>query len=207
MITAFLAACLVVIAALYFSFDTDYNFLLSKQEMLDNPIWLTSFYIHLAFGIISVIAGFILFFNRLVRFTSKLHKQIGKLYIISILFLTGPTGFYLSFYAEGGALASIGFIMMSFFWMYLTYMAFAKIIKGDIQSHYKWMIRSYCFTLSGITLRLFTPIGVQIFGLDYETNFIFSAYIPWMLNLAIGELLIYLNRKSIKNYKLLITKS
>lgn len=203
-IVAVLAFNLVLIAAKYMTFDTDYNFLNIKQQMLGNPIWVTSFYIHLLFGIVCVITGFVLFFSRLVRFRSNRHKQIGKIYLVSILFFTGPTGFYLSFFAEGGAPASIGFLLMSGMWMFLTYMALHKILKKDIEGHYKWMIRSYCFTLSGITLRLMTPLFLYVFKWDIQTSFVMTAYAPWIFNLLLGEAIIYFNRNQIKNLNLLL---
>lgn len=198
-IVAFLAINLVLIAASYLTFDSNYKFLNLKQHLTGNTLYMGNFYIHLIFGIVAVITGFVLFFKRIVPFKSKRHKQIGKLYMVAILFLTGPTGFYLSFFAEGGALASIGFLLMSGLWMAITYTALHKIIQGNIQSHYKWVIRSYCFTLSGVTLRLMTPAGIHLFNLDVETNFILMAYLPWIFNLLLGEVIVYFNRHQIKN--------
>lgn len=206
-VVAVLAINLVLIAGSYMSFDPNHKFLNLKQHLIGNPIYKGNFYVHLAFGIIAVITGFVLFFDKLIHFSSKRHNQVGKLYIISILLLTGPTGLYLSFFAEGGAFASIGFILMSSLWMLITYVAFNKIIKGDIQGHYKWMIRSYCFTLSGITLRLMTPLCVNGFGMDPETTFVVTAYLPWIFNILLGEIIIYFNQHQIKNINLLLNKS
>lgn len=202
-----LALNLVLIAASYMTFDPNHKFLNLKQHLIGNPIYKGSFYVHLAFGIVAVITGFALFFDKIIRFRSKLHKQFGKLYIISILLLTGPTGLYLSFFAEGGWPASIGFLLMSGIWMLLTYIAFSKILKGDIQGHYKWVIRSYCFTLSGITLRLMTPLFIYWFGMDTETTFVLTAYLPWIFNLLLGEVIIYFNQNQIKNVTLLLKRT
>lgn len=203
-IVAFLAFNLVLIAIQYFNFDTNYKFLKHKQAFVHNKLWLASFYIHLAFGIVCVLTGLPLFFSWLVKFKSRLHKSIGKIYVGSILFLTGPTGFYLAFYAEGGFWSSVGFVIMSLAWMLITYKALERIKNKDIEGHYRWMIRSYCFTLSGITLRIMTPLGIQVFGIEQETNFILTAYLPWIFNILLGELIIYLNRKQISNYSSLI---
>jgi Predicted membrane protein (DUF2306) len=194
-VTIFLALCLAGIALSYFDFDLTKHFLGSKQEMVGNGIWLGAFYVHLLFGAIATLVAIPLFFSKLIPFKATLHKQLGKLYIGSILFVSGPTGLYLAFFAEGGQLATIGFILMAMAWMITTYIAFQRIIQGDLQGHYNWMIRSYSMTLSGITLRILTPIGSRYFELDYDTNFILSAYIPWIFNLLLGELLVALNKK------------
>lgn len=203
LVTIFFAFKLAVIALSYFSFDTDYHFMKSKQDLLWNDIWMIAFYVHLFFGVIATLSGFPLFFKRLVHFKSKWHRWIGKAYIYSILLFTGPTGLYLAFYAEGGYWASVGFIMMSMAWMFPTYMAFYKIINKDIKGHYRWIIRSYCMTLSGVTLRIYTPIGSQYFQFDEETNFVISAFV-WIINIILGELILLANRKQEKNLNLLI---
>lgn len=168
--------------------------------MLPNRFWLICFYLHLAAGITAVLSGFPLFFERLISTTSKTHRLMGRTYVISVMMISGPTGFYLAFFSEGGFLASIGFILMSLIWMLITYVALKKIIEGDHNAHRKWMIRSYCFTLSGVTLRLYTPFGASVLGLDYDTNFIISSYLPWLINLFIGECIIayalYLSSKT-----------
>lgn len=166
--------------------------------MLDNKLWVVFFYVHLLFGVTATASGIPLFFKRLVHYRSNLHKQIGKLYIISILYFTGPTGLYLSFFAEGGHWASIGFILMSLAWMLPTYMAYYKIKQKDIKGHYRWIIRSYCMTLSGVTLRLFTPIGSHYIGFDEETNFIISSFV-WIINVILGEIILLANTKQQNN--------
>jgi len=198
LVVLFLALKLTSIALMYFNFDMDYHFLKSKQELLGNPLWLSFFYVHLLFGVVATLSGPPLFFGRLIRYRSVLHRQLGRLYIFSILLFTAPTGLYLAFSAEGGPWASIGFILMSIAWMLPTYLAFYKIINKDIKGHYRWVIRSYCMTLSGVTLRIFTPIGSEFVGFEEKTNFIISAYV-WTINIIVGELVLYSNRSQIKN--------
>ena len=203
-IVLILSACFVLLALSYFNFDLENKFLGSKVRFLGNKLWLVSFYVHIAFGAIAVITGALLFFKRIVHYSSKVHKWIGKVYILSILFITGPTGFYLAFFAEGGPFATVGFMLMSFAWMVPTYMAYHKIRKGDIRGHYKWIIRSYCMTLSGITLRLITPVGTHIMELDYQTNFVMTSYACWMINIALGELILLANRNQLNNLSTLL---
>ncbi len=200
----FFSLCLVVIALSYFSFDLNYHFLKSKQDMLVNEIWLVAFYIHLLFGVIAVLTGIPLFFKRLIPFKSKLHRNLGKVYVLSILLFTGPTGFYLAFFAEGGMYATIGFLLMSLAWMIPTYLAFRYAVDKKFEKHYKWMIRSLALTLSGVTLRLITPLGSEVFGFAEETNFIMTSYVSWIFNWVIAEIIILTLRKQIKNIQLLI---
>jgi len=202
-VVIYFACYLSAISLSYFQFDMDYHFLKQKQDMLDNKLWVVFFFVHLFFGAVATMSGWPLFFKRLVHFKSKWHRWIGTAYIISILFFTGPTGLYLAFYSEGGMWASVGFVMMSLAWMFPTYMAYKTIIEKDLKGHYRWIIRSYCMTLSGVTLRLYTPIGSLFVDFNSETNFIISSYV-WIFNVLLAEVILLFNKKQQENLELLI---
>ena len=197
LITGSLALCLVYRAFSYFNFDLNYHFLKSKADMLSNEVWLVAFYTHLLFGGTAILSGLPLFFSKLIPHKSKWHRTLGKTYIYSILFFSGPTGFYLAFFAEGGKYATIGFICMCLVWMFPTYKAMTHAIAGNIEAHQKWIIRSFALTLSGVTLRIVTPLGARYFGLDEQTNFVMTAYFPWIFNWAIAEIILIRFKKSI----------
>ncbi|TNE55805.1 MAG: DUF2306 domain-containing protein [Bacteroidetes bacterium] len=197
-VSILLACYLVYIAWSYFDFDRTKNFLITKQSYTDRIIWLACFYIHLFFGGLAIVSGLPLFFSKLIPFQSSLHRWMGRIYVFSILLFAGPTGLYLSFFAEGGAIASIGFILMSLIWMISTFLSVSYILKGNVNKHYHWIIRSFCFSLSGVTLRILSPIGSQYLGLNEELNFMLTAYVPWILHLLIGELLVKLHRHRVK---------
>lgn len=203
LVVIFFALYLSSIALSYFSFDLNYGFLKAKKDMLDNPLWVVFFFVHLFFGAVATLSGWPLFFKRLVHFKSVWHKRIGKAYIYSILLFTGPTGLYLSFFAEGGRWATVGFILMSLAWMFPTYMAFYFIVNKNLKAHYRWIIRSYCMTLSGVTLRLFMPFGARIDTWNEETTFIISSYV-WIFNVVLGEIILLFNKNQQENLDALI---
>lgn len=193
-IITFFALFLASIALSYFSFDLTMGFLKAKQHMIDYPLWLVCFYVHLFFGAVAILTGLPLFFSKLIPFQSKLHTYLGRLYVYSILLFTGPTGVYLSFSAEGGKYASLGFLLMSFSWMFPTFMAVKLIIEKNTRKHYRWIIRSYCMTLSGVTLRLFMPFGARFLLLEEKTTFVLSSYV-FIINIILGELILFLGKK------------
>lgn len=199
----FFAAYLSTIALSYFSFDLNYEFLKAKRDLIDQPLWLVFFFVHLFFGATATMSGWPLFFKRLVHYKSIWHKRIGKLYVYSILLFTGPTGLYLAFFAEGGHWSTLGFVLMSLAWMFPTYQAFHYIVNGDLKAHYQWIIRSYCMTLSGVTLRLFMVFGAKVDTWTEETTYILSAYV-WIFNVILGEIILYFNRSQLEQLDQLI---
>ena len=121
-------------------------------------------------------------------------RSIGKIYVASILVIGAPTGLYMAFFANGGAYASFGFIIMSILWFYTTWMGLITIIKKQILQHQQWMIRSYAVTFSAVTLRLWVPFLSIACNWEHEEVVVITAWISWLFNLIAAELIIYFTK-------------
>ncbi|MCH2021414.1 MAG: DUF2306 domain-containing protein [Saprospiraceae bacterium] len=193
-------------------FPTDIDFLESKQWVVEKWHWLAAFYIHISSAIITLAAGLTQFSKAFMKRFPVWHRKIGKLYVFVVLFVAGPSGFVMAFYGNGGLLAQYAFIAQAIAWWWLTYMAYHRIIKGDLKGHCKFMIRSYAMTLSAISLRAATYIvslwkfnnGITCPNITYSLIcypdfYILIAWLSWVVNLLIAEFLILIG---IVNYYL-----
>lgn len=185
-----LAVFLFGITAIYFSFRSDINFLLKKQDVVFNVAWRTAFYIHITGGMLCLITGPFQFVKRIRNGNRKLHRTIGKIYLASILFLAGPSGLFMAFYSEGGFIASIGFTLMALLWMLSTWKAYETIREGDYIAHRNWMTRSFALTLAAVTLRLYVPIMSYYLSVDHNFIDTSAAWVSWIPNLIVAELII-----------------
>jgi hypothetical protein len=180
------------ITTLYFYYynNPEYNFLAKKQEVVFNVFWRTAFYIHITGGMLALLLGPFQFIKKLRNKWITWHRASGKLYLVAILVLAGPSGLFMAFYAEGGAVAVVGFCIMAFLWMYTTYMAYETIRKKNVTAHRAWMTRSFALTFAAVTLRLYVPIASAVFhvpGFYVEAS---SAWVSWVPNLIVAEILI-----------------
>lgn len=178
------------ITAMYFSFCSDCNFLLKKQDVVFNPFWRTAFYIHISGGMLAVLSGPFQFLKILRQRYLRFHRFSGKIYLVSILLLAGPSGQFMAFYAEGGPFSTLGFLVMALLWLFTTWMALISIRKRAIQAHRDWMVRSFALTLAAVTLRLWVPFAS--YGLHIDQDFVIesSAWVSWVPNLIVAELLV-----------------
>lgn len=176
--------------ATYLSFRPDINFLLEKQDVVYDLFWRTSFYIHIMGGMLCILTGPFQFLKKFRTKHMHFHRTTGKIYIASILFLAGPSGLFMAFFAEGGFFASAGFTFLSLAWMIATFKAYEDVRKGDIRGHKNWMIRSFALTFSAVTLRLWVPVLTWLLGFDHVMTVIGTAWISWIPNLIIAEILI-----------------
>ncbi len=194
------AVLLFVMTAQYFSFRPDINFLLAKKPLVHHPIWRTVFYIHIAGGMLALLIGPFQFLKISRTRFRKAHRVIGKVYLAAILFVGAPGGFYMAFYANGGPIADLGFVVMALLWLHMTLNAYKAVRAGEYVEHSRWMVRSYAMTFSAVTLRLYVPITSLLFNMDHNLVIMTSAWVSWLFNLAIAELVIatdpkYLIRK------------
>ena len=192
-----LAGLLFYTTIFYFSFRTDINFLLAKRDYIHDFLWMSAFYIHISGSMICVLSGPFQFVDALRKRYPKFHRQLGKAYVISILFIGGPSGLYMSAFANGGWATKLGFFILSFLWIGSTYMAYRKIIQKNIQSHKNWMIISYALTFSAVTLRLYVWILSSYLFIDHDLIVLLTAWFNWIPNLIIAELIIFFNKKQL----------
>jgi uncharacterized membrane protein len=186
------AACCILFytTALYFSFCTACNFLLAKQELIDNGFWMSAFYVHITGGMLALVTGPLQFIPSFRNRFLRVHRSLGKVYLAAILFIGAPSGLFMAFYAEGGIWGSIGFTLMALLWLGTTWMAYETIRKRDIAGHRAWMTRSFALTFAAITLRVWVPVASDYLHLDpgfIETS---SAWISWIPNLIVAEILL-----------------
>lgn len=119
-----------------------------------------------------------------------LHRKLGYLYVINVLCITGPTGLIMSFYANGGMVSRIGFILLALLWMLFTAVAFYKATKHEFIAHQAFMIRSYALTLSAISLRGWKVIIAEFTNIGPLDRYKIIAWLGWVLNLLIAEIII-----------------
>lgn len=199
LIMTFMAIYLSAVTLVYFSFRSDIFFLLAKKDLVNYIPWRLVFYIHITGGLIALAVGPFQFLEKLRIKNLKLHRSLGKIYVASILFLGGPGGFYMAFFANGGPLAHLGFAILSFLWVSTTCLALKAILKKNIVKHTNWMIRSYALCFTAVTLRLLVPILSIGFQLKTEYILILTAWVSWLINLIVAELIIFLRNK--KHFK------
>lgn len=192
LIIVYASYLLILISLRYIYFEKNIDFLSTKQLIYHVRIWRFSFYTHVFTSPIVILAGILQFNRWLIRTKPKLHKTLGYIYIIVVLFITGPAAFVMSLYANGGRIAQTSFVILSVLWLSFTYLSYRKIRSGDALNHAKWNIRSYALTLSAVTLRFYAYMfDVINVNLGPKETYIIISYVGWIPNLLIAELLIY----------------
>ena len=185
----------------YLPLSTKSGFLRIKQWMFRkypgniSKFWLTCFYIHVFTSVVVLLAGFTQFSKKLFR--NKIHRNFGKLYVLVVVFLSGPTGFLMGIYANGGIWSQIAFILLSVLWITSTFYAFKLAVEKKFDRHQSMMIISYALTLSALTLRGWKYLATAVFDLDIRPMDLYRiiAWLGWVPNLLFAFVIINHNKR------------
>ena len=182
---------LLLITLQYIPYDTDVAFLRIKQEVIVLNHYKIAFFTHVYTSIFLMFFGAFQFSNYIQRKYIKLHRISGRIYVGILLLLSGPSGLVMSYYANGGLLAQVSFLLLSTFWMLFTFLSLYFILKKQVIKHQKFAIRGFALTLSAISLRLFKYLLVFFFEPLPMDAYRIAAWFGWTFNLLVAEIIIY----------------
>lgn len=179
---AFLAIGVGLYPLIYWFTSDKFGILYSKTaELLANEVWNVGFYGHITFGGLALISGWSQFSKKLRSKNLPLHRNLGKVYVFSVL-IGGICGVYIAFFATGGLITSLGFLCLGIIWLYTTLKAYFAIRAKDLALHQGMMIYSYAACFAAVTLRIWLPLLTIIFG-EFLIAYKIVAWLCWIPNM------------------------
>lgn len=174
----------------YIPLKADTSFLMIKQtEVTERPEYLYFFYTHVYTSIFVLLSGFLAILRKNLGI-KNFHRNAGKIYIFLILLLAAPSGIYMGIFANGGLSSKISFVILGGLWWFSTFKAYRLARQKKFKAHKQWMWRSFAFTVSAITLRLWKVIIVSMFHPDPMDVYQVIAWLGWIPNILLIEYLI-----------------
>jgi uncharacterized membrane protein len=174
---------------IYALVDMSQGLLASKPaELVASTLYKSAFNLHIALGGLSLLTGWSQFSRKFRAKNISTHRTLGKTYLISVM-ISGICGLYIAFFATGGWISALGFGGLAMAWLFTSSSAYRAIRSKDIDSHERWMIRSYALTFAAVTLRIWLPLSM-IAGLEFVFAYRIISFLCWVPNLLIAEILI-----------------
>ncbi|MBH0347329.1 DUF2306 domain-containing protein [Bacillus pacificus] len=177
----------------YFIMDGFQTGLVKAKLMYGSKLsefWYSMLFTHITTSIVALVIGPFTLSTKFRERNINRHRIAGRIYMVGIL-LGGVSGLYLSFYATGGLVAKLGFGLLSVFWLTSAYQALHRVKNKKINDHRNWMIRNYALTFAAVTLRIWLPLFIVLFGIEhFELSYAIIAWLAWVPNLIVAELFI-----------------
>lgn len=148
--------------------------------------------IHIVTGAAALLLGPFQFMEGLRRRRLRLHRWMGRTYLVGIV-VGGVTGLVLAPFANGGVPGQLGFAGLSIAWLATSGMAWAAVRARRIPEHRQWMIRSYVVTLAFVWVRLMLGVGAAL-GADLQAVFGAAAWASWAVPLLATEVVFGVTR-------------
>jgi hypothetical protein len=171
---------------------------MKSDALLADWVWTTFFYMHISFGGLALLVGWLQFNKRLREGYRAIHRAIGKIYLFSVWLSALGVG-YIGFFAEGGIIAFLGFITGGIIWFYTISQGYLSIRKGKVWEHQKFMMYSYAACVGAVTLRMWLPL-LAFTTKDWILSYQIVSWLAWAPNLVVAYFLI--NRLQRLKFKL-----
>ena len=174
---------------IYFIIDGKFGLLNSKSdELLADTLWNGMFYAHIVLGGLALLIGWIQFSKKIQRTRIQLHRNIGKIYMISVL-ISGIASLYIGYHATGGIIPKLGFIGLGITWLYTTGRGYISIRQKDVITHQRMMIYSYAACFAAVTLRIWLPL--LTIALDgFLPAYRIVAWLCWVPNILVAYFIV-----------------
>lgn len=173
---------------MYFFIDREFGLLSNKSpELLQDVLWNIAFYGHIVPGGLALLTGWIQFSKKFRQRNPGVHRKIGMMYVSSVA-VSGICGIYIGFFATGGIVAALGFILLGVVWLYTTAKAYVSARAGYFNRHETWMTYSYAACFAAVTLRIWLPVLSATMG-GFSVAYPVVAWLCWVPNLFVAYLL------------------
>lgn len=145
------------------------------------------FYAHIASGPVSLVLGTLLISERFRLRFPKWHRYLGRMQVAGLLLLVSPSGLWMAYYAQTGAVAGVSFALLAILTAACAALGWKAAMQRRFAVHRRWMSRCYLLLCSAVVLRLIgglaTVSGVTALWFDP-----LASWACWIAPLAAYEL-------------------
>ncbi|MEM9077690.1 MAG: DUF2306 domain-containing protein [Bacteroidota bacterium] len=149
---------------------------------MGNVLWSIGFHGNIIFGATALLVGWSQFSKKLAKTKASWYTGLGEAYIWTA-FIGGACALCISFFAEGGFVASLGFAVLAILWLFTTIQAYLARKKKDMSLYRGMVLYSYAACYAAVTIRFWLPVTLATFG-DFLTAYKIVAWLCWIPNIV-----------------------
>lgn len=168
--------------ASYFPADFNSDFLRGRETYFFLG-YAVPFYTHIIVGPLTLLLGGFLIIGPLRRRFRSLHRVVGRVQVVMVLFLLAPSGFWLAFHSAAGWVGTVSFALLSIATGYCVLAGWRTAVRRQFKAHERWMERCFLLLCSAIALRLMAGLAVflQIQVLWFDAFASMACWtLPWL---------------------------
>lgn len=143
---------IIPFVAPYLTFDPEK----SRVPITSTGMYFPLLVAHIVSACVALITVFLQFIDRLRVKAAKIHRYLGKVYVISV-FISAILALAVTFNIENFSKAT-SFLVLSLSWLFTCWKGYRSAVTKSFDEHRKWMIRSFAVTLVAVSGRIVVPV-------------------------------------------------
>ena len=170
----------------YFDFETLPPFVIEKLPVRFEALWLASLRLHVAAAALSFPLCLALMTRWLQR-RAALHRWLGRLSGVLVLFALVPSGIVLAFDAKGGRVVTAGFLLSAAIVACSMLQGVSAARRRDFVSHRRAMRHVVAQMSVAVTSRALI-FGLDALGVDPDFSYVVALWGPVLASAVVAEL-------------------
>lgn len=180
------AALITASSLVYFDFEQLPPFAVEKLPVRFETLWLASLRVHVAAALTSFPLCIALM-TRTIQRRPALHRWMGRVAGVIVLFALVPTGAVLAFDAKGGNVVTAGFLVSAAITAWFMVRGVAAARRRDLVRHRRAMLHVFAQMSVAVTSRAML-VGLDSFGFDPDAAYVVALWAPVIASAAVAEL-------------------
>jgi len=158
------------------------------------PFWKARWWLvgHLTGGSLALVLGPFQFIGWMRRRYVKVHRWVGRLYLIGVL-IGSISAFYMALWVTEEKAFGVALFYLMVAWLITSGMGYLTALRRQFAAHREWMIRSYVVTFGFVVFRLLQDLNVYgSFGI--EAQLVMLVWLAWAGPLLLTEVVLQWRR-------------
>ena len=189
------SALITAMSLPYFDFATLPPFMVEKQPLRFESLWLGSLRVHVTAAAL-VFPLCLSLMTRALQRRAVWHRWIGRVTAVLVLFALVPSGVVLAFDAKGGRVVTAGFLLSAAIVLGAMVVGVQSARRRDLLLHARAM-RHVVGQMSVAVVSRALIIGLDAVGVDPDVAYVVALWGPVLASVAVVELIA--RRPSVRN--------
>jgi len=170
----------------YFFGEDLHAFILEKLPVPHEDLYLTSLHVHVATALFALPACTLLLSRGLLRRAPRVHRHLGRVTGVVLLFATIPSGLHLALFAKGGLVVTVGFVLSAAIAVVALVHGVVTARRGDLVAHRRDMLHVTAQLSVAVTSRAML-VAFDALSVDPAFAYVAALYFPVIASALVVE--------------------
>ena len=170
----------------YFDDETLPAFVIEKLPLPHEALWLFALKWHVVAAAWALPGCLLLLSKTLLRRAPRVHRWLGRITAAVVLLGLAPSGFYLSLFAKGGLLSTLGFILSGAIVVFSMVQAIRTARTGRFTEHRRYTLH----VLAQLSVAVSSRALLFVFdaaGFDTDVAYLIALWVPVFISAVVAE--------------------